>query len=69
MNEGTNGIPKALEDKLIEAKQWSERSPGVDSMHRLKEWQAEGTHILLDVVEAVEETWGFGAGPLPKKEG
>lgn len=59
---GTNGIPRTLEDKLVEAKEWCDSCPDAavtDDLVR-EQWSAQAALILLDIVEAVDATWGYG---------
>lgn len=68
---GTNGIPKELEAKLVEAKDWNYRHEQLKETIRLHggsaqrnqedldRFDGEAREILEDIVEIVERTWGF----------
>jgi hypothetical protein len=60
---GTNDIPKALEDKLTEAKTWYDSEPpaatGTRAALEREDWDRQAISILTDIVEAVDKTWGF----------
>lgn len=61
MREGTNGIPKELEDKLGEAKDWYD-TIDLDAMSD-SEFEAarhKGADLLAEIVEVIDETWGWG---------
>lgn len=66
---GTNGIPEELENKLLEAKKWYDQHA-----HGLESWNSneieasslKGADLLMDIVEAIDRTWGFAPGPLPR---
>lgn len=60
--EGTNGIPKELEDRLLEAKTWYDKhAPNLEgwSADEICNSSTKGADILMDIVEAVDRTWGF----------
>jgi hypothetical protein len=59
--EATHHLPDTLTSKLIEAKGWYDRCPASapsDDEERAR-WGAEGTVLMMDVVEIVEKTWGY----------
>lgn len=70
--EPTHAIPPQLEKALIEGKRWYDRREQLEQTIRTFGGIAqrnqedrdaidrEAASILADVVEAIEETWGFG---------
>lgn len=70
--EPTHSIPPQLEKALIEGKRWYDRREQLEQTIRTFGGIAqrnqedrdaidrEAASILADVVEAIEETWGFG---------
>lgn len=70
--EGTNGLPKAVEDKLVEAKNWYDRRVELERTIQLRggnaqrnqedrdEIDREAAGVLESIVEAIDATWGFG---------
>lgn len=70
--EGTNGIPRELEEKLVEAKGWYDRREELEdtiqehgglaerNQDDLDAFDREAGSLLAEIVEAVESTWGFG---------
>lgn len=61
MSEGTNGLPRELEEALVKAKEWYDRQD-LDAMTQdeVDISASKGADILSEIVEAVEETWGWG---------
>lgn len=69
--EPTHLIPKELADKLVEAKKWyNERRELEETIARVggiaernqadrDDSDSHGALILAEVVETIEETWGF----------
>jgi len=61
---GTNDIPKQLEAKLVEAKQWRDkRQEMIDaSFPDAAAWNenvSQGVLLLAEIVDIIDETWGF----------
>ena len=60
-SQGTNGLPKELENALVRAKGWYDKYGDLDALtDEEREISAsKGADILADIVEAVDRTWGF----------
>lgn len=60
--EPAHSVPKKLEIKLVEAKGWYDACPSaaMSSPEERAEWSAKGVLLLMDVVEAVDDAWGYG---------
>lgn len=72
-DEPTHAIPPALVRKLTEAKRWyddrqEQVAAGIPDSRVWMKSDLEGNHLLTEIVEIIDETWGF-ARPLPRKEG
>ena len=66
--EPTHAIPPALEQALIRAKNWHDNWWAVEGDEDATEVAAyKGADLLAEIVEAVEESWGF-ARPLEGSE-
>lgn len=69
--EPTHALPKELKAKLLEAKDWYDRWEELEEAIRRSRgiaqrneddrdaFRGEGALILLDIVEIIDETWGF----------
>jgi hypothetical protein len=69
--EPTHHISKELEQKLVEAKEWYDRRARLEFVIRTyggsaqrnqedrDESDREGASLLTEIVEIVDETWGF----------
>lgn len=72
MSEGTNGLPRELEERLVEAKDWYDkrdlrawdRAGNVQAEH---DSDAEGAQLLISIIEIIDGTWGWA--PKLKKAG
>lgn len=69
-SEPTHAIPRALERKLIEAREWRDKHASLgqgecdyDLVEESLESANAGLRLLAEIVEAVEDTWGY-AEPL-----
>lgn len=80
MTEGTNGLPRELEEKLVEAKEWYDKRQELPpNSYRLSDseqktirdrWDDSGDdaiELLENIVEVIAETWGWA--PKLKKAG
>lgn len=73
-SEPTHAIPPRLEKALIEGKRWYDRRVELDNVIRTyggiaernqadrEVLDREAASILEEIVEAVEESWGWGPG-------
>ena len=57
--EPTHALPQELKEKLIEANAWFQERPDPRDPTSWIEWQSKGALLLMDVVELVDEAWGF----------
>jgi hypothetical protein len=69
-SEPTHSIPPVLAEKLVKAKDWyddrqEQVAAGIPSSKRWMESDLEGNHLLTEIVEIIDQTWGFAA-PLRK---
>lgn len=75
--EPTHAIPPKLEAKLVEAEEWYDRRQDLeDTIRRVggiaqrnqedrDELDREGARLLEEIVEIIDETWGFAS---PREE-
>jgi hypothetical protein len=66
-DEPTHALPKGLVEKLIEAKEWHDRRDR-DTLDadELRVSAFRGADLLDDIVEIIDETWGFAKPWLEK---
>lgn len=63
-SHGTNNLPTALEDKLIEAKVWHDKCQKMIDANftDATAWAdsaAKGCQLLAEIVQITEDEWGF----------
>lgn len=63
--EPTHALPRDLERKLLKAKQWyDERDLDAMTSDQIAHSDAKGADLLVDIIEIIDQSWGF-ASPLP----
>jgi len=63
--EPTHAIPKELEAKLVAARRWYNNrqvqvAAGIPDSRAWMDSDLEGLHLLGEIVEIIDETWGWG---------